>query len=282
MLTSWWNRLLDARDAGSFGALARDSTPLFAMSATTVVLLVAWCSLNAGWLFVQFAELPWLEQYRIQPARRVSRGQALRTIAQVMLIMFCSVIVPVCAIFYWLGTNDDPAKQARGFFPMDRALPSYASMAWHLVVALVVEDASLYATHRLLHTSFFFKHVHKVHHTFTAPFSCAAIYAHPVEVLLGNSLTTILGPLLLRTHLVVFWLWLFIRIGITLDVHSGMNFPWNLEHFVPLYAGPMHHDDHHRRFNGNYASTLVIWDVLLGTTCDQVAAAAKKKTKEKD
>ena len=41
----------------------------------------------------------------------------------------------------------------------------------------------------------------------------------------------------MSSHLFVFWVWISLRIMITLDVHSGYNFPWSVEHWIPLYAG---------------------------------------------
>lgn len=42
---------------------------------------------------------------------------------------------------------------------------------------------------RLLHHPYLYKHVHKLHHEWTAPIGIVAIYAHPVEYLTSNLFT---------------------------------------------------------------------------------------------
>ena len=39
--------------------------------------------------------------------------------------------------------------------------------------------------------------------------------------MLANQLPTILGAMLMGSHLVTFWVWLFIRIIETVEAHSG-------------------------------------------------------------
>ncbi len=97
-----------------------------------------------------------------------------------------------------------------------------------------------------------------------APFGIAAEYAHPVETLfLGFG--SMIGPILCATHLFEVWVWLCFRLLQTVEVHCGYNFPWAPHNWVPFWAGARYHDEHHRTFTGNYASTFVIWDAVFGT-----------------
>jgi len=65
---------------------------------------------------------------------------------------------------------------------------------------------------------------HKKHHTFRAPIALAATYAHPLETILNNALPLIAGPLLCRSHVVTYWLWLVVAIVGTMHHHSGYRY----------------------------------------------------------
>ncbi|KAM5368668.1 hypothetical protein ACJZ2D_009440 [Fusarium nematophilum] len=63
-----------------------------------------------------------------------------------------------------------------------------------------------------------------------------------------------------------------------IDAHSGYDFPWSLRHFLPFWAGADHHDLHHEKFIGNYASSFRWWDFCLDT---EAGAEAHKRRREK-
>lgn len=143
-------------------------------------------------------------------------------------------------------------------------LPSWSTIGAVIFGCIVVEDFYFYWIHRALHWGWLYQKIHKVHHEHTAPFGIAAEYAHPVETaILG--LGTILGPLLFCNHLLTLWAWLIVRLFQTIEVHSGYNFPWSLNRYVPLWGGAVFHDYHHEVFLGNYASTFTLWDWVFGT-----------------
>ncbi|GKT80120.1 C-4 sterol methyl oxidase [Colletotrichum tofieldiae] len=59
---------------------------------------------------------------------------------------------------------------------------------------------------------------------------------------------------------------------------TGYDFPWSLRHFLPFWAGADHHDLHHEKFIGNYASSFRWWDYCLDT---EAGLEAHKKRREK-
>ena len=73
---------------------------------------------------------------------------------------------------------------------MKESFPSYFEIMGQILFMMIMEDSSFYWGHRLLHTPFFYKRIHKIHHEFNNTISIAAVYAHPLEYLLGNSVPT--------------------------------------------------------------------------------------------
>lgn len=143
----------------------------------------------------------------------------------------------------------------------------------------LMEDTWHYWFHRALHIGPLYKHIHKKHHKYAAPFGLTAEYAHPIEVAV-TGLGTVGSPLLWayffgNVHLVTVIFWVVLRLLQAIDAHSGYEFPWSLHHFFPVWAGADHHDDHHKYFVGNYSSSFRHWDYFLGT---ETPSTARKHT----
>jgi methylsterol monooxygenase len=81
------------------------------------------------------------------------------------------------------------------------------------------------SAHQALHWGPLYRHIHKLHHKYSAPFGLAAEYAHPAEVfILGMG--TIGGPLLYcfitqNLHMVTVLTWITLRLFQAIDAHSG-------------------------------------------------------------
>lgn len=210
-----------------------------------------------------FPFIPSLHKYKIQPNRApVTLAEQWKVLKHVFLSK-TFMILPVAMFGY----------QAFHYFHYDLPIAYEAISPWwvicvQLVASLWIEDTWHYLLHRALHHPSIYGRIHKVHHTYAAPFSFAAEYAHPIE-------TTLLGigffiPLLLFfDHLYFFWIWMLVRMWETADVHSGYDIPLldslNLLHLLPFYGGARFHDYHHKAFTVNYASTFYFWDWLFGT-----------------
>ncbi|WFD06661.1 4alpha-methylsterol monooxygenase [Malassezia vespertilionis] len=167
--------------------------------------------------------------------------------------------------------------------------PSWLQILWQITFFFVFEDMFHYWAHRALHWGPLYKHIHKMHHEFSAPFGLAAEYAHPLEVLILG-MGTIGGPLLLcaftqNLHLVTVYIWIVLRLFQAVDAHSGYDFPISLHNWIPFWAGADHHDYHHMAFLGCYATSFRWWDHFMGTDsgyqrCRAREQAAKAKAAE--
>ena len=106
---------------------------------------------------------------------------------------------------------------------VDTTLPPASEVLVTLALLVLLEECCFYYSHRLLHTAWLYRHVHKQHHTFTSPVALAAVYAHPLEVATGNVLPLVLSPLMLNAHLftVVVW-YVFAIVGVQWH-HCGYN-----------------------------------------------------------
>jgi len=155
----------------------------------------------------------------------------------------------------------------------DLSPSSFGIGAVHFLVLILIDDWCFYWLHRIMHENKFLnRHIHGVHHSASQPFPLDFIYAHPVEWLLGYS-GAFLGVLILfifsPVNVYAFWLWCIFKSMHELDIHSGVHS--KITKYIPLMAGPEHHDFHHQRSKGNYASMLVLWDYLLGTWVNRKA-----------
>mmetsp|Transcript_18177 Transcript_18177/g.23436 ORF Transcript_18177/g.23436 Transcript_18177/m.23436 type:complete len:128 (-) Transcript_18177:867-1250(-) len=86
-----------------------------------------------------------------------------------------------------------------------------------------------------------------------------------------------LGPILFARHLLTLWIWLGVRLMETVEDHSGYELPFSPTNFIPFWGGAVHHDYHHKEFEGNYASVFTIWDWVFGTDEGFRASQLEKK-----
>ncbi|KAK2168809.1 hypothetical protein LSH36_14g10031 [Paralvinella palmiformis] len=231
-----------------------------------------------------------LVKYKIQKDKNcpVSRDLFLKALGWVIFnqtvvafpIFFLSHIVMV-----WRGCS------------FGRQLPTLNSVFLDIAVCTLIEEILFYYSHRyatfflllfkfsfrfiscknditvleslgLFHHRFLYKHIHKMHHEWTAPIGITAIYAHPLEHIVCNILPAIAGPIIMGSHVVTSWLWFTIALISTTVAHCGYHFP--------LIPSPEFHDYHHLKFVNNFG-VLGILDRLHGTDSQFRASDAFKR-----
>jgi sterol desaturase/sphingolipid hydroxylase (fatty acid hydroxylase superfamily) len=143
----------------------------------------------------------------------------------------------------------------RPTYRFDPKLPDFGEIARDVLICIFLREILFYYSHRILHLPSIYPKIHKVHHRFTAPVALAAQYAHPIEHFVANTLPISIPPMILRCHIVSFWVFLAVELLETTTVHSGYDF---------LSGAAMKHDAHHEKFM-IYFGTIGLLDWLHGT-----------------
>jgi methylsterol monooxygenase len=226
------------------------------------------------WMIIE--RIPYFNKYKLQSQKMPTMKEQWDCAALVLLSHF-TVELPQIWLFHPIAT----------YFGMDYGVPfpSITKMALQIAVFFVMEDAWHYWTHRALHYGPLYKMIHKLHHTYSAPFGFAAEYASPLEVMI-LAIGTVGSPILWVSltgdlHLFTMYMWIVARLFQAVDAHSGYDLPFSLRHFLPFWAGAHHHDEHHERFIGNYASSFRWWDYMLDTESGPDAARRRRERKLK-
>jgi len=80
-----------------------------------------------------------------------------------------------------------------------------------------------------------------------------------------------------QLHAFSAFFWVFWKSTVSLEEHSGFQFPWSLTQIIPLTTGSSYHDHHHSNNVGNYSGSCYFWDVVLGTAEDYFKVYLKDK-----
>lgn len=141
-------------------------------------------------------------------------------------------------------------------------------IAAQFLIGMFVLDTWQYFWHRCMHMNkFLYRNIHSMHHRLLVPYSFGAQYNHPVEGLLGNTVSGALAFLIsgmsLRTSIFFFS---FATMK-AMDDHCAIWVPWNVFRLL-FWNNTAYHDIHHQ-FRGNKHNFsqpfFVMWDKIFGT-----------------
>ncbi|KAL3501405.1 hypothetical protein ACH5RR_035854 [Cinchona calisaya] len=141
-------------------------------------------------------------------------------------------------------------------------------LAKQFFIAMVVLDTWQYFMHRYMHQNkFLYRHIHSQHHRLVVPYAFGALYNHPLEGLIldtvGGALSFLLSGMSPRASIFFFS---FATIK-TVDDHCGLWLPGNLFHLF-FRNNSAYHDIHHQLYGTKYNFSqpfFVMWDKILGT-----------------
>ena len=138
----------------------------------------------------------------------------------------------------------------------------------------IIFDFFHYITHRLLHSKYLYKYLHKVHHKFKHPISITSYYQDPLDLIITNSVPTILSlsftkNISYRQFNIILIYKTFIEISghcgkICYPACSFPQFIW-LSKLLQIELYTEDHDLHHSLNNCNYAKRFSLWDKVFNT-----------------
>lgn len=124
------------------------------------------------------------------------------------------------------------------------------------VVSMFLSDTYFYHSHFLMHTRWFYKYVHSLHHEAVEPFGLVTNYCSLPELFIVNLPTVFVGPTVTRMSLPLYYGWILTSTVYTMLEHSGLR---------PIFfMDPTHHYRHHSMIRGNYGLSP-LWDTIYGT-----------------
>ncbi|KAJ6510525.1 hypothetical protein C8R45DRAFT_1059707 [Mycena sanguinolenta] len=211
------------------------------------------------WIIID--AIPYFRRWKLQAAK-IPTAQEQWTCTKQVLFSHFMVELPVIWLFH-------PMAEVFGMRTYQVPLPGFWELVPQIAFFFFFEDMFHYFAHQALHYGPLYKHIHKIHHKYSAPFGLAAEYAHPAEVaILGTG--TIAGPIIYcaftsNLHIYSMYIWITLRLFQAIDAHSGYDFPWSLQHWLPFWSGAEHHDFHHMAFTNNFSTSFRWWDRMLGT-----------------
>jgi sphinganine C4-monooxygenase len=189
---------------------------------------------------------------------------------------------PTAAGIFSGGQYPHLTQEITGENDLSFTTPSYSSweasaaqlIYWVLIpalqfgVAIFIVDTWQYFLHRAMHMNqWLYTKLHSRHHRLYVPYAFGALYNHPVEGFMLDTLGT--GVAYLATGMTTRQgMWFFTCSTIkTVDDHCGYAFPWDpLQHITSNNAA--YHDVHHQSWGikTNFSQPFfTFWDRFLGT-----------------
>lgn len=142
---------------------------------------------------------------------------------------------------------------------------------FQFLIGMIILDTWQYFIHKYLHTNkYLYQNIHSRHHRLIVPYAYGALYNHPLEGLLVDTIGGALSFLLsgMSPKLSIFF-FSFATLK-AVDDHCGFLFPCNVFHFL-FKNNSAFHDIHHQIYGVKYNYSqpfFVIWDRVFGTYMD--------------
>lgn len=217
-----------------------------------------------AYLLCYYLGLKRLKKFKIQPAipgQKQIRHELLFSFSTIFIFSIIGIVAYLLYINGCTTLYTNISQYGQGYFFLS------------LVVMIFIHDAYFYWTHRLLHTRWFFKKIHTVHHRSANPTPLAAYSFHPIEALI-ESLIVFPFITILPVHVFAFLLFTFLVLVLNVIGHIGFEFiPRKLRNSLPgkYLTSSTHHNLHHQKSNKNFGYYFTFWDKLMKTLQNEIS-----------
>lgn len=273
--------------------------------------LVAYWLLSLFFVILDSLQLPSIERYRIHEPEEVRKRNRVTPSQVVKAVILQQVIQTALGVFYleedpggsifhrdYLAEMASSAKLVliliRIILPAQHAnwvLGNYGKQItqwtywWAIPVAQYLwasflMDTWQYFWHRAFHINqFLYRHIHSVHHRLYCPYAFGALYNHPLEGFILDTLGAVVAHwgsgMSVRQAALLFG----ISTAKTVDDHCGLALPWDpLQHLFGNNAA--YHDIHHQQFGikKNFSQPYFVhWDTIMGTRMTEEEASQRRQ-----
>jgi len=213
----------------------QDNNILLAVLYPFMISVIVFWSYGGSWLIIDYFQIKIFRKLQSK-----TNNESIRKCVKVVLFNQLFVLLPTLYVLNYI-------------WPIEfNTIISPIAVLITLIKVFISGEILYYYVHRLLHYPSIYKCIHKVHHEYVTPIGISSLYCHPIEMLIGNTLT-LLGPLY-WWNADGFTLYLGIELGFFESVadHSGYD------------TKGAFHDKHHQLFNCNYGSMRLL-DFIHGT-----------------
>lgn len=214
------------------------------------------------WLYAGFYQLlPRLDRYRLHTKKEEEQKNLVTLATVVKGVLLQQVVQATIAQVLFLIT----AKASLSGVPVQ---PSIPVQILQIFVAMLALDTWQYFMHRYMHQNkFLYRHIHSQHHRLIVPYAVGALYNHPLEGFLldtlGGAISFLISGMTPRTSVFFFCF----AVMKTIDDHCGLWLPGNIFHIF-FQNNTAYHDIHHQLQGSKYNYSqpfFSIWDRVLGT-----------------
>ncbi|KAJ3731799.1 fatty acid hydroxylase superfamily-domain-containing protein [Lentinula guzmanii] len=264
--------------------------------------VLAYWALSLIFHYLDSSEWKWLQKYRLHESAEV-QSKNLVTRAQVIWAVIFQQIVQTVLGVYWLS-DDSHVDHVQGLNRIARYLApvmagvvgreresqllpsvSYAVYWWvvptlQLLFAMFVIDTWQYFLHRAMHVNkWLYRHFHSWHHRLYVPYAYGALYNHPVEGFLLDSLGAMIAETVTFMNSRQALLLFVVSTLKTVDDHCGYRLPFDPLQMVTSNNAD-YHDIHHQviGIKSNFSQPFFIhWDSILGTRMTRQELESRKR-----